>query len=109
MEPRLKSALWVAAYLRTRAAEGVPGVVARKGDETSGSVLVRIDLLDGRSRIFSASYGIDGARIWMPALKDDPASDSDVEAYIARSISRDGDLWVVEIEDRTGEPKLEGF
>ena len=109
MEPRLKSALWVAAYLRTRAAQGLPGAVMRHGDETSGSVLVRINLLDGRSRIFSASYGLDGARVWTPALKDDPASDADVEAYIERSVVRDGDLWVVEIEDRTGAPKLDGF
>ncbi len=109
MEPRLKSAIWVAGYLRARAAEGLPGVVARKGDETAGTVLVRINLLDGRSRIFAAGYGADGARIWTPALKDDPASDADVEAYIARSVSRDGDLWVVEIEDRTGEPRLDGF
>lgn len=109
MEPRVKTRIWVAAYLRTRAAQGAFGAVVRKGDETSGTVLVRINMLDGRSRIFSASYSLDGARIWSPALAADPASDADVDAYIARSVARDADLWVVEVEDPTGDAKLEGF
>jgi hypothetical protein len=107
--PRLKSALWVAAYLRARATQGLPGAVVRKGDETAGSVIVKINLLDGRARIFVATYGFEGERVWMPALSEDPASEPDCDAYIARAISRDGDLWVIEIEDRTGEVGLEGF
>lgn len=109
MQPRLKSAIWVGAYLRRCAGEGANGYVARKGDETSGSVLVRINLLDGRSRVFVATYAGDGNRAWMSALATDPASDADAEAYIARAVTRDGDLWVVEIEDRAGEPRLDGF
>lgn len=109
MAPRLKSAIWVAGYLRARAAAGINGYVVRKGDETAGSVLVRINLLDGRSRVFSAAYSGEGERVWASALKDDPASDADVEAYVARAVARDGDLWIVEIEDRTGEAGLEGF
>ncbi|MFO1186982.1 MAG: DUF1491 family protein [Alphaproteobacteria bacterium] len=109
MAPRLKTAIWVSAYLRARAAEGVNGAVVRKGDETAGSVLVRVNLLDGRSRVFAAAYGVDGERLWASVLKDDPASDAEAEAYIARAVARDGDLWVVEVEDRAGEAKLEGF
>ena len=109
MQPRLKSAIWVGAYLRRCAGEGANGYVVRKGDETSGSVLVRINLLDGRSRVFVATYAGDGSRVWTSALASDPASDADAEAYIARTVARDGDLWVIEIEDRAGQARLDGF
>jgi hypothetical protein len=109
MEPRLKTALWVAAYLRRCMVENIPGVVARKGDETAGSVIVKVNLLDRRARVFVAAYDDAGERIWVSGLKDDPASEPDVDAYIARAISRDPDVWVVEIEDRKGEQRLDGI
>jgi hypothetical protein len=109
MEPRLKSGIWVSAYLRCCASAGIPGFVVRKGDETAGSVAVKINLLDGRARIFVAAYNERGERIWSPALAVDPAEETAADAYIERAISRDPDLWVVEVEDRSGEPHLEGF
>jgi hypothetical protein len=109
VQPRLKSEIWVSAYLRRCAGEGANGYVVRKGDDTSGSVLVRINLLDGRSRVFVATYAGNGERVWLSALNTNPASDADAEAYITRAVARDGDLWVIEIEDRAGEPRLDGF
>jgi hypothetical protein len=109
MEPRLKSGIWVAAYLRRRAAHGVPGFVVRHGDETSGTVLVKINLLDGRARIFAAGYNEHGERVWSPALGEDPAEEADVAAYIERAVGRDPDVWVIEIEDKAGEADLEGM
>lgn len=109
MEPRLKSSLWVAAYLRRCFTLNLNGVVARKGDETAGSVIIKINLLDGRARVFEAAYDDKGARIWIAGLKEDPAAEPEVDAYIERASKRDPDLWVVEIENRTGEPHLEGF
>ena len=49
---RLKSALWVAAYLRRCQVEGVYGVVRRRGAEEAGAVFVRISRLDGTSDLF---------------------------------------------------------
>ena len=109
MEPRLKSGIWVAAYLRRCASANAFAVVARKGDETAGSVIVKVNLLDGRARVFSTAYNEKGERVWLMALKDDPASDADAESYIQRSVSRDPDIWVIEVEDRGGDPRLEGF
>lgn len=107
MEPRLKSGIWVAAYLRRRAAQGIPGFVTRHGDETSGTVLVKINLLDGRARIFAAGYNERGDRVWTPALSEDPAPEEDVMAYIERAVKRDPDVWVIEIEDKSGAADLE--
>ena len=109
MEPRLKSGIWVAAYLRALTSANVFAVVARKGDETAGSVIVKVNQLDGHARVFTTAYDDKGERVWMLALKEDPAADADAESYITRAISRDPDIWVVEVEDRSGNPHLEGF
>jgi hypothetical protein len=49
---RLKTAIWVAAYLRRCEIEGVFGVLRRRGAEEAGAVFVRINRLDGTSDLF---------------------------------------------------------
>ena len=49
---RLKSALWVAAYLRRCQVEGAFAVVRRRGAEEAGAIFVRISRLDGTSDLF---------------------------------------------------------
>ena len=49
---RLKTGLWVAAYLRRCQVEGIFGVVRRRGAEESGAVFVRVNRLDGTSDLF---------------------------------------------------------
>jgi hypothetical protein len=105
---RLKSALWVAAYLRRCQVEGVFGVVRRRGAEEAGAVFVRVSRLDGTSDLFgpapqSAFDAAPGAdRAFSPSLPAQPALDADIEAYLAREIKFDPDVWIVEVEDRAG-------
>jgi hypothetical protein len=49
---RLKSALWVAAYLRRCQVEGAQGVVRRRGAEEAGAIFIRICRLDGTSDLY---------------------------------------------------------
>ena len=44
---RVKSEIWVRAYLRRCQAEGVPVVIVRRGDEAAGAIFICIDRLDG--------------------------------------------------------------
>jgi hypothetical protein len=105
---RLKTALWVAAYLRRCNVEGVSAVVRRRGAEDAGAVLVRVNRLDGSSDLFgpapqSAFEATEGApRAFSPSLASTTAPDVQVEAYLARQIRFDSDLWIVEVEDRAG-------
>ncbi len=105
---RLKTALWVAAYLRRCAIEGVFGVLRRRGAEEAGAVFVRINRLDGTSDLFgpapqSAFEAAEGtARAFTPSLASLPAADAEVEAYLAREVKFDPDVWIIEIEDRAG-------
>ena len=105
---RLKTALWVAAYLRRCQVEGVFGVVRRRGAEEAGAVFVRVSRLDGTSDLFGPApqSAFDAAqaaaRAFTPSLAVQPASDEAVEAYLAREIKFDPDVWIVEVEDRAG-------
>jgi hypothetical protein len=105
---RLKSALWVAAYLRRCHVEGVFAVVRRRGAEEAGAVFVRISRLDGTSDLFGpapqsafdATPGMD--RRFSASLAKQPAADADVDAYLARELKFDPDIWIIEVEERAG-------
>ena len=105
---RLKSAIWVAAYIRRCHIEGAFAVVRRRGAEEAGSIFVKIDRLDGTADLFGPApqSAFDEARpadrAFSPSLKTQPAPAAEVEAYLAREIRFDSDVWIVEVEDRTG-------
>jgi hypothetical protein len=105
---RLKSALWVAAYLRRCQVEGVSAVVRRRGAEEAGAIFVRIDRLDGTSELFGPApqSTFDAApgteRAFSASLPAQPAADAVVETYLTREIKFDPDIWIVEVEDRHG-------
>jgi len=102
MEMRLKSGIWVAALIRRCAAEAVPAMVVRKGDETAGTIFVKVNRLDGLADVFSPARRGDGSKVWMHALGADPVPEADADAYIERQAKFDPDIWVIEIEDRAG-------
>jgi hypothetical protein len=105
---RLKTALWIAAYLRRCHVEGIFAVVRRRGAEEAGAIFVRVSRLDGTSDLFgpapqSAFDAAAGtARAFTPSLATQSAPDADIEAYLARQVKFDPDAWIVEIEDRAG-------
>lgn len=102
MTPRLKAGIWVRALIRRIEVAGAAAFVVRKGDETAGVVLVKLNTLDGQACVLSPSTGLDGDRLWLRATGPVAVPDADAEAYIARQLKVDPDLWVIEIEDRDG-------
>ena len=108
---RIKSEIWVKAYLRRCAGEGIPCVVVRRGDADAGVIFVKVSRLDGTATLFGPAFAglaADGAdRQW--TLVAVAAADADVEARLARESRLDPDLWVVESEDRQGRHCLDGW
>ena len=102
LEARLKAAIWVKAHLRRCAVEGIQAVIVRHGDDTAGSVLIKLNQFDIGCCVLSPSNRGDGARIWLRATGTAPVAEADADGYIARQVKRDPDLWVIEIEDRQG-------
>src|ERR1700681_2967187 len=104
---RLKSAIWVSAYLRRCNTEGVFVVVRRRGAEEAGAIYIKINRLDGTATLYGPApqSAFEDARpsdrAFVPVLgAPKPASDADVEAYLAKEIQFDPDVWIVEVEDR---------
>jgi hypothetical protein len=97
----LSTDIWVGALIRRAELGGAFAAVARKGDPRAGAVLVKaVNRGQGTARLYAEATRGDGERIWMQpvASQDEP----ELDAYIARSLRIDPDLWVVEIEDREG-------
>ena len=93
--------LLVSATIHIAAREGVPITVIHRGDPSSGTLILKINLLNGTARVLvEARYG--DTRIWTPATLSDLMSDSAAEAYLSRQAGTDPDVWLIEIEDKKG-------
>jgi hypothetical protein len=105
---RLKSDLWVAAYLRRCQVRGAFAALRRRGAAEAGAIFIKISRLDGTADLygpapqtaFDDSHPTD--RAFAPLLKQLPAPEPDVEAALARQLKFDPDLWIVEVEDPAG-------
>ena len=111
---RLRSDIWVAAYLRRRNAGGSVAVLRRRGAAEAGAIIVKIDRLDGRAALYGPAPqslatdlppGVD--RLFTRMHDPEWIDPVDAEARLAREIRFDSDLWIVEVEDRDGEPRID--
>lgn len=97
---RLTSGVWVSAYLTRLRLADVPAFVVRRGDDTAGAVLVKLNTLDGQATLFQRSFDLmTGERQWMTLASGD---DRDMETSVAKQVSFDSDLWVIEVESKDG-------
>ena len=101
---RLRSDVWVAALVRRAFAAGATASIVHHGADEAGAIFVAVDRLDG------------GGDLWGPAPQTDSAETTtgdrcferllaratraDLLARIASERRFDGDLWLVEVEDR---------
>jgi hypothetical protein len=105
---RVKSGIWVAAYVRRCYIEGAAAVVRRRGAEEAGAVFIKIARLDGTADLFGPApqSSFDEARpadrAFVGCLKVQPAPEAEIEAFLAREIKFDPDVWIIEVEDRAG-------
>jgi hypothetical protein len=105
---RLKSAIWVAAYIRRCHVEGIFAAVRRRGADEAGAIFIKVNRLDGSADLYGPApqAAFDEAkpadRAFTAPLKTQPAPEPDVEAYLAREMRFDPDIWIVETEDRAG-------
>lgn len=108
---RVKSAIWVAAYIRRVAGEGLNAVVARRGAEEAGAIFVKINRLNGTADLYGpapqSAFGDEPVldRLFERLL--DGAADAEADRRIRREADFDPDLWAIELDDRQARPFLE--
>jgi hypothetical protein len=101
MSDRPPASLLIAAQIRIAAREGVPIMVRRRGDESQGAILLKINRLDGTAHVL-AQIRIDEKLMWNPVSRTDPMPEKDAESYLSKQAEIDPDTWILEIEDKQG-------
>ncbi len=105
---RLTSDFWVSAYIRQAAHDGLVAVLRHRGAREAGTIFVKLDRLDGTAALYGpapqALADDDGDRRFQHLLDADPLT---VEERVERERRFDADLWLVEIENRDGDPRLD--
>jgi GMP synthase (glutamine-hydrolysing) len=99
-EARLKAKLWVQAALRTCQSQNITATLVRKGDTDAGAVLIKQNLMGQGFYVLTQVRTSEGQPAWFRGTGAEPVDEVTADAYLARQIGRDGDLWVIEIEDR---------
>ena len=96
-EPRVKAKLWVQMALRLGSSAGRGGVVVRSGDPDAGGVLV---LLRGREGfvVLSQVRSGSGEAAWLRGTGAQPVTEAVADAYVARQVGFDPDVWVIEFD-----------
>jgi hypothetical protein len=102
---RLRSDIWVAAYLRRCGVEGVSAVLRRRGAAEAGAIFVKIDHLNGRATLYGPAPQSEATRlqpgverIFARAHRGEWIDSEEADKRLEREITFDPDLWIVEVE-----------
>ena len=107
-EERIPTHIWIGAQISNLNLSGTPVMVLKKGEANSGLVVVKLNMLGEGFRVYTQARDMDGVMGWMAVLKGAVVEEAEADAYIERATNRDPDLWVVEVEDRSGENPFDG-
>ena len=106
--PRLKTSLWVQAQLRLCDQAVIPFVVTRRGDPDAGAILIKLDRGAQGVIVLARGYDPQGRRSWIRATGEQPIAEAEADAYLARQIGFDSDVWILAIEDPAGRYQPDG-
>ena len=108
---RLRSDIFVSAYIRRCQVENVPAVLRRRGAAEAGAIFVKVDRLDGTCALYGpapqSALDEDAGRRFVRLHDTETIASAAAEERLARELRFDSDLWIVEAEDRAGLSRLD--
>ncbi len=107
MDARVKTGIWVSMAIRLSDMAGRAAAVLRKGDPDSGGVLCVLRGHDGLM-VLGQVRDAEGRPAWMRGTGAGAVDQAAADAYVARQVRRDPDLWVVEFDAPDFRPPFEG-
>ncbi len=108
IEPRLTSDFQISAITRLAEAEGDFAMILRKGDVTSGAILLIGQIRGENPVVFERYPSLDGHSGWQPVALLVQGSEAEVTEYWKKRVARDPDLWVMELDVASSE-RLNGL
>ncbi len=101
---RLRTDIWVSAYIRTIEVGGGFATLRRRGAAEAGAVFVVVDRLDGSVALFAPGPTDEalGERRFVRAHKAEWVEPGELTARLERELKRDPDIWIVDVERRDG-------
>jgi len=103
----LPTDMLINAHIRIAARQGVPITVLRHGDNTSGTIILKINRLDGTAHILM-QVRYDEEKVWTPVTRKDPMPEEEADRYLDQQARIDPDSWILEIEDKQGRHWFDG-
>ena len=88
------------AKIRELNAASIPAYILHRGEKTDGVVLAKISDCQGSCRFITQQRNLDGDLEWVNIYSDEIIAEQKADDYISRSLSRDPDLWAIEIENK---------
>jgi hypothetical protein len=107
-DDRLPTALWIDAHLRRMTLEGVFYTIVNKGAPATGTVMLKLFAPGQGARVLQQQRDRNGEMGWLAMFEGALVEEAKADDYIRRSVDRDPDLWVIEVEDRELKNPFEG-
>jgi hypothetical protein len=109
---RLRSDIFVRAYIRRCFGADASAAVVRHGDDEAGTIYIKVVARDGSAHLYGPAppgeLAEDRERRFALALPTGTSA-ADIDAHLERQARFDPDLWLIEVEDRLGAHHLDGW
>tara|TARA_B100000963_G_scaffold234425_1_gene204841 strand:- start:177 stop:500 length:324 start_codon:yes stop_codon:yes gene_type:complete len=104
---RLRSKIWVQAYLKRLELQTIAAYVTAHGDDHSGAIYVKVIKIDGSAQLYQKTFDLQNNKnAWVKTLE---GLEVEIDNLLENQKANDPDLWVVEIESANGQNYLDEF
>ena len=104
---RLRSKIWVQAYLKRLEIRNIAAYVTAHGDDHSGAILIKVIKMDGSAQLYQKTFDLQSNKnAW---VRISEGLDKEIDSLLEKQKVNYPDLWVVEIESASGQNYLDEF
>jgi len=104
---RLRSKIWVQAYLKRLEIQNIAAYVTAHGDDHSGAILIKVIKMDGSAQLYQKTFDLQSNKnAW---VRISEGFEKEIDSLLEKQKVNDPDLWVVEIESASGQNYLDEF
>tara|TARA_B100000700_G_C14835869_1_gene756789 strand:- start:513 stop:839 length:327 start_codon:yes stop_codon:yes gene_type:complete len=92
----VKSEFWVKAFLKQLSLQGRAGYVIRRGHESAGEIIIKVNLPEGNCKLYRRHYEFDKDNYTWACFSE--GKEEKVDESIKKQITFDPDSWILEVD-----------